>query len=137
MLIKQSFLLLAYKSSELRMFFSYPYLISSFNSEFRSTFYDKLNSREHISQICQTCHYHICDLRRICWYLPLSIATILAPALVTSRLDYCNSGFNNIAINDITKLRVQNCLAMVVTRSPRFTHSKPLLKSALASCPMS
>ena len=37
---------------------------------------------------------------------------------------------NNIAIKDITKLqRVQNCLARVVTRSPRFTPSKPLLKS--------
>ena len=38
--------------------------------------------------------------------------------------------FHNIAIKNITKLqRVQNCLARVVTRSPRFTPSKPLLKS--------
>ena len=50
------------------------------------------------------------------------------PVFVTSRLDYCNSLFHNIAIKDITKLqRIQTCLARVVTRSPRFTPSKPLL----------
>ena len=39
-------------------------------------------------------------------------------------LDHCNSFFQNIAFKDITKFqRVQNCLAMVVTRDPRFTHS--------------
>ena len=93
-------------------------------------FDDKLNFREHISQICRTCFYHIRDLRRIRRYLPVSVAKTIATALVTSRLDYCNSLFHNIAIKDITKLqRVQNCLARVVTRSPRFTPSKPLLKS--------
>ena len=36
----------------------------------------------------------------------------------------------NIALKDILKLQcVQNCLARVVTRSPRFSHSAPLLKS--------
>ena len=93
-------------------------------------FDDKYNFREHISQICRTCFYHIRDLRRIRRYLPVSVAKTIATALVTSRLDYCNSLFHNIAIKDITKLqRVQNCLARVVTRSPRFTPSKPLLKS--------
>ena len=96
----------------------------------RVIFDDKLNFREHISQICRTCFYHIRDLRRIRRYLPVSVAKTIATALVTSRLDYCNSLFHNIAIKDITKLqRVQNCLARVVTRSPRFTPSKPLLKS--------
>ena len=94
-------------------------------------FDDKLNFREHISQICRTCFYHIRDLRRIRRYLPVSVAKTIATALVTSRLDYCNSLFHNIAIKDITKLqRVQNCLARVVTRSPRFTPSKPLLNPA-------
>ena len=93
-------------------------------------FDDKLNFREHISLICRTCFYHIRDLRRIRRYLPVSVAKTIATALVTSRLDYCNSLFHNIAIKDITKLqRVQNCLARVVTRYPRFTPSKPLLKS--------
>ena len=46
-----------------------------------------------------------------------------------SRLDYCNSLLYNTANKDIAKLqRVQNCLAKVVTRSPRFSRSVPLLK---------
>ena len=54
----------------------------------------------------------------------------VAQTLVSSRLDYCNSRYHDIALNDISKLqRVQNCLARVVTRSPRFSHSELFLKS--------
>ena len=80
-------------------------------------------------EICRTCYYHIHDMQRIHWYLLVSIAKTIATVLVSSRLGCCNSLFHDIAIKDITKLRVQNCLARVVTRSPCFTHSKPLLKS--------
>ena len=59
-----------------------------------------------------------------------NVAKTIATALVSSILDYCNSLLHNIAIKDITKLqRVQNCLARVVTRSPRFSPSVPFLKS--------
>ena len=55
----------------------------------------------------------------------------IATALFISGLDYCSSLFRNIAIRDIKNylLRIQNFLAKVVTRSPPFTHSKPLIKS--------
>ena len=60
--------------------------------------------------------------------LTLSVATELAIALVGSRLDYCNSLFYRLGDLYIEKLqRVQNCLARVVTKSPRYTESKPLL----------
>ena len=59
--------------------------------------------------------------------MSLSVAKTIATALVSSRLDYCNSLLHNIAIKDITKL--QRCLARVVTRSPRLSSSVPLLKS--------
>ena len=46
----------------------------------------------------------------------------IATALVSSRLDYCKSLYHNIVLKDIMKLQcVQNCLARVVTRSPRFS----------------
>ena len=49
--------------------------------------------------------------------------------LYSSRLDYCNSLLNNIAKQDLSKLqRVQNCLACVELRAPRFSPSLPLLK---------
>ena len=63
-------------------------------------------------------------------FLSLSVAKTIATALVSSRLDYCNSLLYNTANKDIARLqRVQNCLARVVTRSPRFSSSVPLLKS--------
>ena len=62
--------------------------------------------------------------------MSFAVAKTIETALDSSRLDYCNSLYHNIALNDILKLqRVQNCLARVVTRSPRFSHSAPLLKS--------
>ena len=60
--------------------------------------------------------------------MSFGVAKTIAIALVSSRLDYCL--YHNIAHKDILKLqRVQNCLARVVTRSPRFSHSVPALKS--------
>ena len=84
-------------------------------------------SRKHAVAVC---FYHIRDLRRIRRFLSLSVAKAIATALVSSRLDYCNSLLYNTANKDIAKLqRVQHCLARVVTRSPRFSRSVPLLKS--------
>lgn len=89
-----------------------------------------LNFRTHISQLCGTCFYHIRDIRRIRRFLTPSIAKTIATALIGSKLDYCNSIYFNIADREISKLqRVQNSLARVVTRSPRFCHITPLLKS--------
>jgi len=63
-------------------------------------------------------------------YVSFSVANTIATALITSRLDYCNSLLYNIASKDILKLHcVQNYLARFVTRSPRCSHSVPLLKS--------
>ena len=93
--------------------------------------FDKnFNFRSHISAICSSCIYHIQDLRRIRRHLNLDIAKLLASALVSSHLDYCNSLLSGIAETDLTKLqRVLNCLARVVTKSLPFTRSVPLLHS--------
>ena len=49
---------------------------------------------------------------------------------MSSRLDYCNSLLYGIADIDLTRLqRVQNQLARLVTKSPPFTRSIPLLRS--------
>ena len=93
--------------------------------------FDKnFNFRSHISAICSSCIYHIRDLRRIHHHLDLDSAKLLANVLVSSRLDYCNSILSGIAETDLTKLqRVLNRLARVVTKSPPFTRSVPLLRS--------
>ena len=67
--------------------------------------------------------------RRIRRQISISAAKTTSTALISSRLDYCNSILNNIAKRDLAKLpRVQNCLARVVLRAPRFSPSLPLLR---------
>ena len=91
------------------------------------TFDNNLNFRQHISQTCRCAFYHIRDLRRNRRYMYFAVAKTIATALVSSRLDYCNSLYHNIALEDFLKFqRMQNCLARVVTRSPRFSHSLSL-----------
>ena len=75
------------------------------------------------------CNYFIRDIRRGRKFLTLDASTALANALVSSRLDYCNSLLHSIPKVHLDKLqRVQNSLARVVTKSTRFTSSRPLLK---------
>ena len=70
------------------------------------------------------------DLRRIHRHLDLDNAKVLATALVYSHLDYCTSLLYGIADIDLIRLQlVQNQLARLVTKSPPFTHSVPLLYS--------
>ena len=87
------------------------------------------NFRQHISQVCKSCFHHIRDLRRIRRHISISTAKTISMALISSRLDYCNSLLNNIAKRDLAiPQRVQNCLARVVVRAPRFSPSLPQLK---------
>ena len=88
-----------------------------------------LNFRKHISQTCRACFYHIRDLRRIRKSLSLYLAKQIAVALVSSKVDYCNSLFHNMPEKDIARLQcVQNCLARVVNKAPRFSRSALILK---------
>ena len=82
------------------------------------------NFRQHKKNVCKSCFYHIRDLRRIHRHIPISTAKTISTALISSRLDYCNSLLNNIAKRDLAKLQqVQNCLAHVVLRVPWFSPS--------------
>ena len=93
---------------------------SSISAENLGVLFDSsLNFRKHISQTYRACFYHIRDLRRIRKSLSLDLAKQIAVALVSSKLDYCNSLFHNMPEKDIARLqRVPNCLARVVTKTP-------------------
>ena len=87
------------------------------------------NFRKHKSQTCMACFYHIRDLCRIWKSVSLDLAKQIAVTLVSSKFDYCNSLFHNMPEKDIARLqRVQNCLARVLTKAPRFIRSVPILK---------
>ena len=116
-------------------FFSTPMLSQNFPPAVSPrnlgvTFDNNKTFIQHISQTCRCCFYHIRNLSRNRRYTSFDVAKTIATALVRSRLDYCNSRYHNIALVDILKFqRVQNCLARVVNRSPRLSHSVPLRKS--------
>ena len=89
-----------------------------------------LNFRKHISLVYRSCYYHIRDLRRLRRCLTSDVSKIIATALVSSKLDYCNDLLYNVTNRELNSFQgVQNCLARVVTRSPRFSRKTPLLKS--------
>ena len=87
-----------------------------------------LNFRKHIDSIVKVCNYYIRDIRRVRKHLHFDAAISLANALVSSRLDYCNSLLYGAPKTYLSKLqRVQNSLARVVAQAPKFTSSRPLL----------
>ena len=91
------------------------------------TFDDELNYQLHINNVVRNCNYYIRDIRRIRHLLDLDSAITLANALVSSRLDYCNSLMYAVPAVYLDKLqRVQNSLARVVTLSPYRTSSAHL-----------
>ena len=89
-----------------------------------------LSFRSHIPAICSSCCYHIWDLWHIHHHRDLNSAKLLATALASSRFDYCNSLLYGVTDTDRTELqRITNRLTRVVSKSPPFTRSVPLLRS--------
>ena len=82
-----------------------------------------LNFKSHMSGISRACYYHIRDMRRIRRFLTPCVAKTIETSLIGSKLDYCSSVLFNGTEKEISKLQgVHNCLARVVTKSPRFCH---------------
>ena len=93
------------------------------------------NFQRQINNTVKSCNYYIRDIARIRKHLSLHATIALANALVSSRLDYCNSLLHSANVTYLDKLqRVQNSLARVVTKSPRLTPSKPLPFLKIPSC---
>ena len=76
----------------------------------------------HKPAVISSCFYHMRDLRRIRRHLDLDSAKLLATALASSHLDYCNSLSYGVADIALTRLQcTQNQLARLVIKSPPFT----------------
>ena len=134
---KTEFLLIGHEVQRQKYLAQFPITLmgvdtssSKFARNLGVVFDQNFNFKRHISQVCSSCYYHIRDLRRIRRHLNLDCAKSLACALVTSKLDYCNSLLHGVASGDIDRLqRVQDTLSRVVTRSGPLAHAPPLLRS--------
>ena len=85
---------------------------------------------QHVSKLCKSCWPHLRDFRRIRPLLDRSTATIVANALVSSRIDYCNSLLHCLKIYDLNRLeRIQKTLCRIVCRIPRLSSVSAAMKS--------
>ena len=92
-------------------------------------FDSNFNFSNHVSQVIKSTRVHARNLYRICPLLDLNTSVLLANALVSSRLDYCNSLFLSLTDLELRRLQlVQNTLCRVVTRSSKSSHITPQLK---------
>ena len=76
---------------------------------FGVTLDNSLTFHKHVSLISQSCFYHIKALRHLRHTLDTHTASLIAHALVSSRLDYANSVLYGAAKSTVSKLqRIQN-----------------------------
>ena len=69
------------------------------------------------------------DFRYIGQFLTHDASVLVANALVSSRLDYCNSLFRSPSKFNLRKLQcIQNCAVRIVSNSSRYTSISPVLK---------
>ena len=89
-----------------------------------------LQYNKQISKICQISHLNIKQLRQVRSTLDRKTCILLANALVSSQLDYCNSLYYDLPKSSIHRLQVvQNSLARaIVPNVRRFDHIQPILK---------
>ena len=84
---------------------------------------------EHIKRTCKACFLQMRGLCRIRKYLTPEVAVLAANALVSSRLDYCNSLFRGLSGFNQYKLQsIQNTLAPIVTNHGKYAHVTPILQ---------
>jgi hypothetical protein len=87
-----------------------------------------LTFHKHVNLISQSCFYHIKALRHLRHTIDTHTASLIAHALVSSRLDYANSILYGAAKSTVAKLqRVQNTLSHIVLQANRQSHSSSLL----------
>ena len=88
----------------------------------------QLSMDKHISNICSTAHLHLHSIGKIRSYLTKSSTERIVHALITSRLDYCNSLLYGLPASKLNRLqRVQNAAARLITRTRKRDHITPVL----------
>ena len=84
----------------------------------------------HINSVIKSCFLNLRDLHHFRRLLPVDSSVVIANALVSSCLDYCNSLFRSLSSCNTTRLKyIQNALAGFVTSASKFTHITSSLKT--------
>ncbi|KAK5928564.1 hypothetical protein CgunFtcFv8_013618 [Champsocephalus gunnari] len=91
---------------------------------------NNLSFTANIAATTRCCRYTLYNIRKIRPQLTQKAMQLLVQALVTSRLDYCNSLLAGLPACAIRPLQlIQNAAARLVFNLPKFSHTTPLLRS--------
>ena len=83
----------------------------------------------HVQNVCKSCFVKLHDFRHVRRFLTHDVSVLVANALVSSRLDYCNSLFRSLSKFSLRKLQcIQNSAARIVSNTSRYTRITPVLK---------
>ena len=84
-------------------------------------FDQQLSMVTNINKICSVSYFYLHNIRRIRKFLSVESTKLLVHALVTSRIDYCNSLLYGLPQTQLSKLqRVQNTAARLICNVSRF-----------------
>ena len=97
--------------------------------DFGVIFAQFFNFDDHITAICRSTHFHIRNIGKIRNLLSYDACSTLIHALISCRLDYCNSILYNVPKSKTDRLqRLQNQCSYILTKLPRREHITPVLK---------
>ena len=89
----------------------------------------KMSYNTHVSHICSTMNYYMKNLRSIRKFMSISTAETFVHALITNRLDQCNSLFVGMSQTNLAKLQVlQNSAMRLVLQLPARSHTSQHLR---------
>uniref|UniRef100_A0A3B4BKU5 G-protein coupled receptors family 1 profile domain-containing protein n=1 Tax=Periophthalmus magnuspinnatus TaxID=409849 RepID=A0A3B4BKU5_9GOBI len=92
--------------------------------------YSDLNFNSHIKSITPAAFYHLKKIAKIKGILSKLDLERLIHAFVSSRLDYCNGQLTGLSKRVLTQLQyIQNAAARVLTRTRKYEHISPVLRS--------
>ena len=85
----------------------------------------------HVNSVIKSCFISLRDLHRIRRFLSVDTSVVIANALVSSHLDYCNSLFrSSLSSRNAARLQyVQHALARFVTGVSKYTHITSTLRT--------
>ena len=88
-----------------------------------------LNLESHIKSVCRSAYFHLRNIRNIRNMLTDNACSQLIHALVTVRIDYCNSLLYGLPDCSLSRLqRILNTAARILCKIPKFDHiTKTLL----------
>ena len=95
-------------------------MISSSKVRYLGVIFDQfLNVDDHITDICRSTHFHIRNRGKIRNLLSYDSCSTIIHALISCRLDYCNSIMYNVPMSRRDRLqKLQNQCARRLTKSP-------------------